>query len=253
MPTSDVPRLRIAAIALLVATGASDAQVIQPRQPSLGDQWTFGFNLLGGIPLGEFKGQGNGGAGGEISIGFQPIRRQPLVLRLSGGGMQYDVARARGFQEVCDTDGCFTDEVEYNARTHNMWYAQFGPELMVIDGAWRPFAFALAGVTGFASRANFKPTTPGGVESSQGLHWSTNASTSYGAGIRRAFNSGGRALGVELSSRVTRNGKASYLNESGVQQQPDGTLIVTPRRGAANLLGIYLGFWVGPRVLWNER
>ncbi len=238
---------------LSALTTSVGAQLIEARQPSRADQWTFAFNLLGGIPLGEFRQHENGGAGGEISVGFQPIRRQPLVLRFSGGGMQYGAVRARGFQEVCDTNGCYTDEVEYNARSHNMWYAQFGPELMVTDGPWRPFAFGLAGITGFASRANLKPTTPGGVESTQGLYSSTNFSTSYGLGIRRAWNSGGRAIGIELSSRVTRNAKASYLNEEGVQRQPDGTWIVTPRQGAANVLGIYLGFWLGPRVLWSER
>jgi hypothetical protein len=244
--------LHIAAC-LAALAGPLPGQLMQTRQPSRADQWTFGFSLLGGIPLGEFRQHEDGGMGGELSVGYQPVRRQPLVMRFSGGAMQYGAVRARGFQEVCDTNGCYLDEVEYNARSHNMWYAQFGPEITAIDHAWRPFMFALAGITGFTSRANLKPTNPGGVETSQGLYNSTNFSTTYGVGVRRVWNDGGRAMGIELSPRFTRNADATYLNEEGVQRQPDGSWIVTPRRGAAHVLGIYLGFWVGPRVLWTER
>jgi hypothetical protein len=247
----------IAAVSVLTTMAAPLAgQVIQASRPSLSDQWTFGFSLMGGIPVGEFRNHENGGGGGEVSIGFQPFRRQPLVLRVSGGGMQYGAQKAYGFQEVCDDPNdpfnCYTDEVEYNARSHNMWYAQGGPEIMAVGGDWRPFAFALAGVTGFYSRANIKPTVPGGEEWSQGLYSSTNFSTTYGIGLRRVWNSGGRGMGIELSPRVTRNAKASYLNEDGMVRNNDGSWTVIPRNGAANVLGIHLGFWIGPRVRWNE-
>ena len=217
----------------------------------------IGFSLLGGIPVGDFRNHENGGGGGEFSIGFQPIRQQPLILRFSGGGMQYGTLKGYGFQEVCDDpndpNNCYTDEVEYNARSHNMWYAQAGPELTGVTGAWRPFAFAMAGWTGFYSRANIKPTTPGGTEWSQGLHSSTNFSTSYGVGIRRVWDTGGRAMGIELSPRITRNAKASYLSEEGMIRNADGSWTAVPREGAANVLGIYLGFYVGPRARWNAR
>jgi hypothetical protein len=256
-----MPCFRSAAIVGLTVLNALGAtaggQVLQVQRQSIADQWTLGFSLMGGIPVGEFRNHENGGGGGEVSLGFQPFRRQPLVLRVSGGGMQYGAPKAYGFQEVCDDPNdpfnCYTDEVEYNARSHNMWYAQGGPEIMAVAGDWRPFAFALAGVTGFYSRANIKPTTPGGEEWSQGLYSSTNFSTTYGIGLRRVWNSGGRAMGIELSPRVTRNAKASYLNEDGMVRNSDGSWTVIPRNGAANVLGIHLGFWMGPRVLWNER
>ncbi|HYC51908.1 MAG TPA: hypothetical protein VEB19_12420 [Gemmatimonadaceae bacterium] len=244
--------------ALLISVGGvADAQIISAPRPSLADQWTFGFSLLGGIPVGEFRNHENGGGGGEVSVGFQPIRQQPLVLRFSGGGMQYGNLKGYGFQEVCDDPdnpfNCYTDEVEYNARSHNMWYAQAGPEITAIAGAWRPFAFAMAGWTGFYSRANIKPTTPGGEEWSQGLHSSTNFSTAYGVGIRRVWDAGGRAMGIEVSPRVTRNAKASYLSEEGMIRNSDGSWTAVPREGAANVLGIYLGFYVGPRSRWSTR
>jgi hypothetical protein len=239
--------------ALTLSATAASAQMIQATRPSWTDQWTFGLAFMGGRPVGEFRNEENGGFGGEFTLGFQPFRRQPLILRGSVGGMQYHAVKARGSQENCDETGCWLEEVEYNARSHNMWYAYAGPEITAIDGAWRPFAFAMVGRSLFRSQANFKPTSPGGQEFSQTLFSSNNFSTSYGGGIRTMVSMTGREIGLEFSARVNRNIDAEYLTERGVVENPDGSFTITPRRGQANVLGIYLGLWVGPRVLWNER
>ena len=231
----------------------ADAQIIQPRQPSRMDQWLIAGAFMGGKPLGEFRNEENGGFGGEVTLGYQLFRRQPLVLRGSVGGMQYHGVKARGYQENCDESGCWLEEVEYNARSHNMWYAYAGPEIMATSGNMRPFAFAMVGRTWFRSQANFKPTSPGGQEFSQTLFSENNFSTSYGGGVRTMLSNSGRGIGLELSARVNRNIDAEYLTERGVVENPDGSITITPRRGAANVLGIYLGIWVGPNVLWNER
>lgn len=241
------------ALLLVAAAAPLGAQLIESRKPSLSDQWTVGFDFFGGIPVGAFKDAEDGGAGGEVTVGFQPFRRQPLVMRLSGGGMKYGSEKAFGYQEVCGDTGCWVEEVEYDARTHSMWHFQIGPEFMATAGAWRPFTFALVGRTFFSSRANDKPTTPGGVETSRSLFSSNNFSTAYGAGIRRMLSVDGRELGLEFSARVARNVSARYVTESGVQRQPDGSFIIAPQTGSAHVLGLHVGFWVGPRVLWSER
>lgn len=228
-------------------------QILQPRQPRWWDQWVIAGTFMGGKPLGEFRNEENGGFGGEFTLGYQLFRRQPLVLRGSVGGMQYQTVKAFGFQERCDDRGCWLEEVEYNARSHNMWYAYAGPEIMATDGALRPFAFAMVGRTWFRSQANFKPTNPGGQEFSQTLFSENNFSTSYGGGVRWMLTRSGRPIGLELSARVNRNIDAEYLTERGVVENPDGSITITPRRGAANVLGIHLGIWVGPNVLWSER
>ena len=213
----------------------------------------FAAAFLGGRPVGEFRNEENGGFGGEVTIGFQPFRRQPLVLRGSVGGLQYHAVKAFGYQEACDESGCWLEEVEYNARSHNQWYAYAGPEIMATDGMIRPFAFAMVGRNFFRSTANFKPTTPGGQEFSQTLFSSNNFSTAYGGGVRWMVSTSGRNIGVELSGRVNRNVDAEYLTERGVVENPDGSVTITPRRGQAHVLGIAIGIWIGPNVLWSER
>jgi hypothetical protein len=231
----------------------SSAQVISAREPKLLDQWVFGGSLFAGIPVGEFRKAEVGGGGGELMFGFQPFRRQPLLVRGQVGSLLYGTASAYGYQDVCDAISCWTEQVRYNARNHTMTFLQAGPEIMATDGTWRPFGYALAGYTFFNSWANLKPTTPTGTTSSQSLFTSHNFSTSYGAGVRRVGTSFGRESGWELAFDVTRNAKARYLTEAGLVRRSDGTWDITPRSGAANVLGIHIGFWVGPYINWNER
>ena len=245
--------LRIVFTLLAMLAITAHAQLIQTRQPSWTDQWTFGASFMGGKPVGEFRNEENGGFGGEVTLGFQPFRRQPLVLRGTAGGLQYHAVKAFGYQEACDEAGCWLEEVEYNARSHNQWYAYAGPEIMATAGTLRPFAFAMVGRNFFRSQANFKPTSPGGQEFSQSLFSSDNFSTAYGGGIRTMVSTSGRSIGIEVAARVNRNVDAEYLTERGVVQNPDGSVTVTPRRGQAHMLGISVGIWVGPNVLWSDR
>ena len=244
--------LRTALLLALLSPQLS-AQILAPRQPKWTDKWNFGIGGHGGIPVGEFKEHENGGAGLDLFLGFQPFRREPLSIRGNIQFMEYGSLKATGYQDVCDTFGCYTEQVEYDARNHSMFLFQAGPEIMAVDGKWRPYAFALAGATVFHSSETIAPETPGGQSESHSLFTSHNFSTSYGGGIRRVGTRWGRETGFEISARYTRNAKAEYLTEKNFVQQTDGSWIATTQKGQANLIGIEIGFWLGPYINWNER
>jgi hypothetical protein len=252
---SFVSALLIIAFVLSGLSHGLSAQVLSPRQPEKSDLVTFSFSFFGSVAMGEFRKHENGGGGADMSLGFQPFRREPLVLRAQVAGLLYDGASAWGYQEVCDRFGsCWTEQVRYNARNHSMLLLHAGPEIMATDGRWRPFAYGLAGWTFFHSWANLKPETPSGpAPESVQLFSSRNFSSIYGAGLRRVGTRVGRESGFELSTRFVRNAKARYLTEAGLERQSDGTWNVSPRTGAANALSIHVGFWMGPYVNWNER
>ena len=233
----------------LCAPAESGAQMFpSPQSPrSVTDLFVFGIGFLGGLPVGDFKTHEDGGGGVDVMAGFQPFRRKPLVLRANFAYMQYSALDARAYQDVCDEYSCWTELVTYRARQHSMMSLQGGPELMVTSGAWRPFAFAQGGITWFRSSARTPPSTPSGEPEDEKLFSSDNVSTSFGAGIRRVGTSIGRQVGFEISARLTRNPAARYVNEDGVQQQPDGSWVITPRVGDANIVGISVGLWIGPR------
>lgn len=246
--------LRIALAATLLAHPAG-AQIFSLREPRLRDQFIFGFNAFPAIPVGEFRQHEKIGGGLEIAIGFQPFRRQPLVLRSELGGMIYDRFSDNYDDEVCDQFGnnCTTETFFYDSHTHYMSFLQAGPEFMATDGKWRPYGFALAGVTFFNSTARFGPA--GSTSSNpRSLFSSQNLSSSYGIGVRLMTRpNDGREGGWDFAVRVTRNAKARYLTKQGVFRQPDGSYEISPRSGAATVLLIHLGVTGGPRVNWNER
>lgn len=247
--------LLIAALGALIAAPLAlcRGQILQPQAARASDLWTLGASFMGGLPVGDFREEENGGFGGELTVGFQPIRGQPLLFRATGGGMKYGSRKAWGYQETCDDNGCWLEEREYDARSHSMYYLHGGPEVFATAGKIRPFAFAMLGRTFFSSRANFKPTTPYGEEWSQGIFSSNNFSTSYGGGLRWMGSTAGRQIGFELSARVIRNGDAEYLTERRLVENPDGSLTIDPRAGQAHVLGIHLGIWFGPHVRWTDR
>lgn len=245
--------LLILAALVLTAAQTAETQVIPSAPAKLTDQWVFGIGGYGGIPVGEFRKHENGGGGFEVMTGFQPFRRQPLVLRAQVGGLIYGKIDRDIEQDYCDVTGCYTETVYYDSRQHSMFYWQAGPELMAPNGKWRPFAYAVAGMTSFTSQASLGYPSLGGSAPTQTVFWSNNFSTSYGAGIRLVDGKAGRETGFEFSVQLTRNAKARYLTERGLTRQADGSWVVNPQNGAANVLAIKIAGWVGPHVRWFER
>jgi hypothetical protein len=238
---------------LCLLSGSLTAQVIQPEAHSWTDQWVFGLSGYGGLPVGDFRKNENGGGGIQVMTGFQPFRRQPLVLRADFSWLQYGAVYANGLQDVCDDYSCWTEFVRYQARSHGMMTLHGGAELMATDGKWRPFALVLGGWTWFQSSARVPSSSPFEEDQEESLFSSQNTSTAFGLGLRRVSTLIGREAGFELSTRLTRNPNARYVNEGGVTQNPDGSWTVTPREGRADVVGIHIGFWFGPRIRWDER
>lgn len=238
---------------LLMLPAAAIAQTIPAVDRPWTDKWVFSIDGFGGIPVGDFRNYENGGGGAQGMLGFQLWRRQPAVLRVQAGGLLYSKVNAVVQQPVCDAFGCQIQEFQYDARDHAMYFIHAGPEFMATDGTWRPFGYALAGYTFFSSTANFPPSALIPNQPSENIFSSHNFSSVYGAGIRHVTTHIGRENGFELSFNVTRNAKARYLNERGVRENPDGSFTITPHQGAANVLGIHIGYWIGPHVRYWER
>ena len=251
---NSVHPFRIAVIlALLALPQCASAQVIQPRPGKLRDQWIFNMSGFGAVPVGEFRNHEKVGGGFEIALGFQPFRRQPLVLRSTLGSLMYDRWSRNEDQEFCDvSNNCTTETVFYDSHQHFMSLVQAGPEFMATDGRWRPYGFALAGVTFFNSTSRFG-NAASTSSNPKSLFSSRNPSSTYGLGVRLVTSNYGREGGWDFGVRFTRNTKASYLSRDGVFRRSDGSYDVTPRSGAANILTIHIGVTGGPFVNWNER
>jgi hypothetical protein len=240
---------RLAVLALAAAAAAPTAassQILKPRPRAITDLFVGGVSGFVGLPVGQFRENEDGGAGGQAFLGFQPLRAKPLVIRGDVSWLQYGRYNNDTEDEDCDLEGdCHTYVSFSDSRYHNMFTFQAGPELMATRGKWRPFAYAMTGMTLFYSQASYG-------DDSRTLLASHNASSAYGVGVRNVGKRFGRESGLELGLRLTRNPHAQYVND-GALGGGNGAWTVTPRLGAAHVLAIHVGLWSGPFVNWNDR
>jgi hypothetical protein len=246
--------LLVAVLSSTVLSTSATAQIFGSRPNKGTDQWIFNLAGLLAVPVGDFRKDEKIGGGLEVAVGFQPFRRQPLVLRGSMGGLMYERYNNNDDDEICDFFGNNCEQVTlfYDSQHHFLSFIQAGPEFMATDGRWRPYAYALAGVSFFNSTASYGDADDSG-SGTRNLFSSHNFSTSYAVGVRRVTQTFGREGGLDLSARFVRNAKARYLTENGVYRDASGNFAISPRSGAASLLIIQVGITGGPFVNWSER
>lgn len=201
-----------------------------------------GFGLMAAVPQGEFADQVGTGYGFGANVVLPFGRSSPVGIRLDAGFLIYGHERKR----VCfsSTVGC---RVELDLNTNNnIFVAGIGPQLMLPKGAVRPY---LTGSVGLAYLF-----TESSVEGSSDLSPFANT-TNYddltfawtgAAGIYIPVRRGRQPISIDLSARYHANGRADYLREGSIRDNPDGSISVTPIHSETNFwtwqLGLAFGF-----------
>ncbi|HEX4634164.1 MAG TPA: hypothetical protein VH163_10035 [Gemmatimonadales bacterium] len=212
-------------VLLVVAlASASQAQFrgLREVEPSAGPQ--AGLSLMFGVPQGEFRQfvKSVGGFDGFLTV---PVTRSGLGVRLEGsmlfhGGNCYS--------------GCALETTSYIGTL------RAGPQVTLGTGNVRLYGLATAGFSYFSTDVNDRYGC--GCYGSDGntLLEDFTGSWEAGGGILMYLGRGGR-VGLDLGARYQDNGRATYLNNSSVQANGDGTFTVTPIRTSVNLVLYHLG------------
>ena len=134
--------------------------------------------------------------------------------------------------QFCSVYSCRVG-VDLDTR-NNILFFGVGPELGVQLGPLRPYARTAVGVGYFE--------TTSGLSGDDSY---TYASTSnfddvvfqerVGLGLGLRVSNGRHPVWVDFGADYHRNGVASYLREGGIVDQPDGSILIFPNRGEANL------------------
>lgn len=226
---------RLAALALLLVPFA-----FAPRAAA--QDAAGGFNLILGIPQGEFGDRLDGALG--FGIGGQLLYQIPRSPVLVGAELSYMVYGSERSRE------CFvTCRVEVNVTTtNNIGMGHFLLRLQPFDGAVQPYLDGLAGVSylftesrvepisgdrpELASSTNFDDLTfSAGVGG--GLHVSLGSSTSESG--RRTF------FLLDAGLRYLWGGEAEYLKRGSITEGPGGRLEFDVERSRTDLLMPRLG------------
>ncbi|HWH04024.1 MAG TPA: hypothetical protein VN674_10055 [Gemmatimonadales bacterium] len=211
---------------LLVAGFASTSQAqwrgLREVEPSVGPQ--AGVNFMFGIPQGEFR-QFVRSVGGFDAFITAPVTRSGLGVRLEGsmlfhGGNCYYA--------------CGLETTSYIGTL------RAGPQITLGTGSVRLYGLATAGFSYFATDVNDHYGC--GCYGSYGNTLVDDFSGSWeaGGGVQMYMGRRGR-VALDLGARYQDNGRATYLTDSSIQSNGDGTFTVTPIRSSANLVLYHLG------------
>jgi len=202
-----------------------------------------------GLPVGAFHRNEDGGGGLGLHGAYAFDRAHIFALRVDGGYLAY--GRVTGNRRVPQYDE-FTGEflgyadVNYAVRQHQMYTFDAGPEITALAGRWRPYVYAGAGLSYFASTMNVRPPTSSRDEGADRTIFSAgNFAWSTGLGLRVGSHAPREGL-FDFGVRFRRNERSHYANDKALRTTPSGSVTVTPFYGSANLLTIYAGFWIGP-------
>ena len=129
---------------------------------------------------------------------------------------------------------------------NNIVFFGVGPELAIQMGPLRPYARAALGIgyfvttSGLSGDGEFDPTFAR-TDNFDDLVLQRR----LGAGLGLRLSNGRRPVWLDLGVDYHHNGMATYLREGDIVDQPDGSIVISPRRSEANLMTFRVGVSIG--------
>ena len=199
-----------------------------------------GGEILIATPTGEFAENVSTGFGVGLFGRYEMDERGILSIRGDVGFLNYGNETIR----ICVTQPCrITGDL---TTSNNIIFGGFGPELAAQGGPLRAYVnasvgFAYFGTTSsvegannqgdpFASSTNFDDVT---------FAWMT------GGGVQLRTTAGRFPLLIDAGVRYHGNGEAEYLRKGDIDDLPDGSVVINPRRSETNLWTFRIGASVG--------
>ncbi len=206
-----------------------------------------GIPVRGGLvgiyaaPIGEFEDFVDQGWGFGLH-GVLPLDRDGIVgLRADGAYLVYGHERKSAC--LSQTVGCRI-VVDVNT-TNSIALAGLGPELSLPAGPLRPYVNARAGFAYIATTSSVE-----GTRTDEDFASTTNLddfvfSWGAGGGLAVAFS---RTVGMDIGLTWLDNGRARYLREGDIVDEPDGSIILSPVRSETDLVLFHVGISFGRRL-----
>jgi len=238
-------------LALLFLLAAVLAPLSDAFAQRRGDDWGWrspsrlyaGGAFIYGKPQGEFGDnvdQGFGG-GGHLIFRVDPVGL--LGLRLDVSGLEYGRERTR--VPLSPTlGGRILVDLE---TTNSMLLFGVGPQLMVPTGQLRPYLNGSVGLAYFSTQSYIRgQDQPDEYRFGNTTHFD-DVSLAYGAGagVYIPITRRRRPISLDVGARYQRAGRAEYLVEGSITDNPDGTLSFLPLESDIDLATFHVGITVG--------
>jgi len=229
------------AAVLILARGAA-AQSLdvgsQEQQRVVPSRWFGSVSVLAAQPLGEFDDYIDVGGGVSGGVMYQLTPNGPLALRADFGYVLYGSERKR-INPFPRLEG----DIETN---NSIFFAGIGPQVMVPDGMFRPYLGGTVGLSYFFTQSRLDGVTSGtdAILETTNFDDLTFAMTGA-AGVYVPLRRGLKPISLDIGARYHANGRARYLREGSIQDNPDNSITVDPIESETNLLTWHLGVTIG--------
>jgi hypothetical protein len=229
---------------LLVTSAPVRGQEPEPEGPLQPLLLYAGIQGVYARPVGEFREYVRNGGGLNFHIAFPVGAENPLAVRADGGFLIYGSETRR----VCFGGGVGCRILLDLTTTNSIGYFNIGPQLMTHRGGIRPYANAAVGAAYFWTQSSVE----GSNDQDRPFASTTNFSDftlqwAGGGGMLVPLSRGRTPILLDLSVRYNGNGQVEYLKRGDIEDQPDGSITITPTRSDANLVTFQLGITVGAR------
>ena len=222
-------------VTVMLASRSATAQSMAPPRGHLD------VTVIAAQATGDFRRSVNRGLGLELGMRYALDADGLLSLRASGGLINYGHERIR----FCSAYGCRVN-VDVDTQ-NNIIFGGVGPELGKQFGPIRPYLRTTFGVGYFVTTSR--------LGSANGWSGDPYASTTNyddvafqwrsGAGLSLRLSNGRTPVFLDLGTDYHRNGTVTYLIEGDIIDEPDGGIVLNPRRTEANLWTFRIGVSVG--------
>lgn len=218
---------------LFVSAQSTQAQIVL-NSTSGPSRFTVGADGVVSQPKGEFASNVGHGFGFDLFGMFKLDYKGYFNIRADAGGLQY------GREHKDASFFGITNRVSLDLlTTNNIAWGAIGPQIMIPDGPFRPYANAAIAYTDFSTSSSLSdPTGQYQSASTQNAHDGSHAWI-FGGGFQVPF---GDAGAFNLGGRYYYGGRATYLRKGDITDNPDGTITLRPRTSKTDMVLWQLGF-----------
>lgn len=241
-PPSGSSLRRLGAVFVLAASLVVTAPMILRAQQASSAE--VGLWLAGSFPRGEFDDfVGTGfGVGGHLSF---PISEPGwLRVRLEGGNVVY------GREELTVPLSSTIRRVRADVTTtNNVSFLGIGPELARPVGSLRPSVHGLVGLGYLFTQSSVRGSSDDFFHR-RGFARTTNfddltLALGVGGGLGIVLGPSARSPRLDVGVQYRFQGDARYLREGGIEERPDGSLLLRPIESDTDLLLLRAGVTFG--------
>jgi hypothetical protein len=190
---------------------------------------------------GEFSQYVDGGIGADFHYLHRLDRDGWLAVRVEAGGLIYGYESQR--VPLSSTIGGRIG-VDLNT-SNNIAFIGVGPQIGLPDGRLMPYVNGYAGYSFIWTSSSVHGTWDYGTIAETTNFSDATFSYGGGGGVYVPLRGGPAPISLDLGVRYQNNGRAQYLLEGGIRDNPDGSITLFPVQSDTDLLTFRVGVSVG--------